>query len=109
MATQISLSGCSGTEGHHARSFTQRRASRGVLQELGQRGVAKTRFDGFHGVVESLMKRTELSAVSANPERALANPLERLDRFDDVPDRQFLGALGEHATPLGAAARGEPP
>lgn len=51
------------------------------------------------------MKRTEVAAVSADPQRTFADSLEWFHRLDDVPDRQILRTLGQHKAAMEAAPR----
>lgn len=58
-------------------------------QDFGERRVSKRRFDRRQGVVHSSVQRTESHPVSLQSQGALPNAGDRLNRIDDIENRQL--------------------
>ena len=73
--------------------------ARPLAEQSGDRRLSEVGFDQGGRLVQATVERAEPPPVGREPQGAADDPLERVDRIDDVQDGQRVQAAGEHVSP----------
>jgi len=76
-----------------------------LAEKFGERGAGKRSLDLRHGVIETAVQWAEVRAVRLEVERAGRDPLQRIDRVDDVKNRQHAGICRQRDSTTNATLR----